>query len=81
MENKGNGFIGFVRSIKDFTSRYGRKISQVLLILLCSGLIIYFMPRERSVFYNYKQNTPWAHEQLRAEFDFDVPKTAEEISA
>ena len=81
MENKGNLFINFIRSIKDFTNKYGRKISQTLLILLCTGLIIYFMPRERNVFYNYKYNTPWAYEQLRAEFDFSVPKTAEEISA
>lgn len=81
MENKGNVFINFIRSIKDFTSKYGRKISQALLILLCTGAIIYFMPRERNVFYDFKQNTPWPYEQLRAEFDFSVPKTAEEISA
>ena len=39
------------------------------------------MPREKSIFYTFKPNMPWTQEQLRAEFDFDVPKSAEEISA
>ena len=30
------------------------------------------MPKEKSVYYDFKLNAPWAHEQLRAEFDFDA---------
>ena len=81
MDNKETPFKNFIQNTKEFARRYGRQISQVLLLFLCIGLIVYFMPRERKVFYNFKSNTPWPHEQLRAEFDFDVPKTAEELSA
>ena len=66
---------------KDFIIKYGRRIWSGLLVITCIGLIIYFMPKEKSVYYDFKRDTPWAHEQLRAEFDFDVPKSEEEITA
>ena len=81
MENKDTPFTSFINTTKEFTNRHGRKISQALLISLCIGLIIYFMPREKSIFYNFRLNAPWTQEQLRAEFDFDIPKSTEEISA
>ena len=81
MENKERPLANLINSTKNFISRHGRKISQTLLVSLCIGLITYFMPREKSVFYNFKLNAPWTQEQMRAEFDFDVPKSTEEISA
>lgn len=81
MESKNNAFGNAMESIRNFIGKYGRRISRGILVAMCIGLIIYFMPKEKSVFYDFKQDTPWMHEQLRAEFDFDVPKTDEEISA
>lgn len=81
MEKGTSSFSNNINKIKDYIGRKGRKISRIVMIALCIGLIIYFMPKEKSVHYDFKYNTPWAHEQLRAEFDFDVPKTSEEISA
>ena len=61
--------------------RYSQRISRILLVSLCIGLIIYFMPKGKSVYYDFKPETPWAHEQLRAEFDFEIPKTSIEMQA
>ena len=61
--------------------RYSQRISRILLVSLCIGLIIYFMPKGKSVYYDFKPETPWAHEQLRAEFDFEIPKTSKEMQA
>ena len=81
MESKNNTPTGAINRIKVFTSKNGRRISRGILVALCIGLVIYFMPKEKNVYYDFKLNTPWTHEQLRAEFDFDVPKTKEEIAA
>ena len=77
-ENKPDSTIG---RIKNFVIKYGSNISKGILVVLCIGLIIYFMPKEKSVYYDFKSDAPWMHEQLRAEFDFDVPKTNEDIAA
>ena len=61
--------------------KYSQRISKILLVSLCIGLIIYFMPKGKSVYYDFKPDTPWAHEQLRAEFDFEIPKTSEKLLA
>lgn len=81
MKSKDNRFYSAIDRLRLFTDKYGKKTSRAILIALCVGLIIYFMPKEKSVYYDFKLNTPWTHEQLRAEFDFDVPKTQEEIAA
>ena len=81
MESKNNTSGSTIGNIKNFILKYGSRISKGLLVALCIGLIIYFMPREKSIFYDFKYDTPWMHEQLRAEFDFNVPKTDEELSA
>ncbi|MBO5865669.1 MAG: HDIG domain-containing protein [Bacteroidaceae bacterium] len=81
MENNINSFSSTIDRVKDYIGKKSRKISRIILVALCIGLIIYFMPKQKSVYYDFKYNTPWAHEQLRAEFDFDVPKTSEDILA
>ena len=78
---KGCTFAKTVAGVKDFTVRYGNAISKGALVALCAGLIIYFMPKVKSVYYDFIPDAPWIHEQLRAEFDFDVPKSDEEIAA
>lgn len=81
MEKKDSSFDNTIRKFRYFTSKYGKVISRITLAALCIGLIIYFMPKEKSVYYGFKPNSPWIHEQLRAEFDFDVPKSNAEIEA
>ena len=81
MESKNNMPSGTSNNLSSFISKYGRRISRGLLVAICIGLIAYFMPKEKSVHYDFKSDTPWTHEQIRAEFDFDVPKSKEEISA
>jgi hypothetical protein len=81
MEKKDSSFDNTIRKFRYFTSKYGKEISRITLAALCIGLIIYFMPKEKSVYYGFKPNSPWIHEQLRAEFDFDVPKSNAEIEA
>ena len=61
--------------------KYSRRISRIILVSLCIGLITYFMPKGKSVYYDFTPDTPWAHEQLRAEFDFEIPKTSEALLA
>ena len=81
MKSKDNRFHSAIDRLRLFTGKYGKRTSRTILVALCVGLIIYFMPKEKSVYYDFKLNAPWAHEQLRAEFDFDVPKTQEEMAA
>lgn len=81
MGNKENTQPGTSKGLSNFITKYGRRISRGLLVAICIGLIAYFMPKEKSVYYDFKTDTPWVHEQIMAEFDFDVPKTQEEISA
>ena len=81
MGNKNSTSPGTPNDLSSFIDKYGRRISRGLLIAICIGLIVYFMPKEKSVHYDFKSDTPWTHEQIRAEFDFDVPKSKEEISA
>ena len=81
MEKKNNTSSETSQNLSNFITKYGRRISKGLLIAICIGLITYFMPKEKSIHYDFKSDTPWAHEQIRAEFDFDVPKSEEDISA
>ena len=81
MGNKEKTFGNAIEKFKQFTSKYGKDLSRFLLVTLCIGLIIYFMPKEKGVYYGFKPNSPWVYEQLRAEFDFDIPKSNTEIEA
>ena len=66
---------------KDFIRRNSQQISHTCLLFICILLITCFMPREKSTTLDFKENTPWEHGQLIAEFSFSVPKTAERITA
>ena len=65
--------------MKSIFGNKSRIVSQLLLVALCILLIVFFMPRENSIEYDYEYNTPWEHEQLIAEFDFAVKKSNEQI--
>lgn len=56
-----------------------RTVTQVSIVVLCIGLIVYFMPREKYTHYSFQHNAPWNHEQIIAEFDFPVTKDEKQI--
>ena len=78
-EQTTNKLNGWIDKVLAFTKKNRRSIMQGLLVVLCIGCIIYFMPKGNTAFNNYKEGSPWEYEQLVAEFSFDVPKTAKEI--
>lgn len=67
--------------MKEFWDKYSRIIFQAIVVCASVGLMIYFMPREKYESLHYEVNKPWEHEQLIAEFDFQVKKSNEEINA
>ncbi|MBQ5644395.1 MAG: HDIG domain-containing protein [Bacteroidaceae bacterium] len=64
-----------IKKIKEIIKKNGQKISRVILIAICAGLIIGFMPKGKTINYDFKENAPWTYEQLVAEFDFDIRKS------
>ena len=78
-EQTTNASNGWIDKVLLFTKKNRRGIMQGLLVALCIGCIIYFMPKGNTAFSNFKEETPWEYEQLVAEFSFDVLKTAKEI--
>mgnify|MGYP003289210960 CR=1 FL=1 len=70
-----------MNGFKDFIRRHSQQISHTCLLFICILLITCFMPREKSTTLDFKENTPWEHGQLIADFSFSVPKTAERITA
>ena len=70
-----------MNGFKDFIRRHSQQISHTCLLFICILFITCFMPREKSTTLDFKENTPWEHGQLIADFSFSVPKTAEMITA
>ena len=81
-----NGFNKSKSNIKEFSpsgfaKNNWRKISQIALVVLCICLIIYFMPKGNSLQYSFRTDAPWTHQELRAEFSFDIYKGNDRIAA
>lgn len=66
---------------KQFIKKYSRQLSQVTLLCFFILVITCFMPREKKTIIDFKEGTPWKHEQLIASFSFDVPKPENAIKA
>lgn len=64
---------------KSFFGKHTRTITQVSLLILCIGTIVFFMPRSKYKSYSFDYNSPWNHEQIIAEFDFVVKKSDAQI--
>jgi cyclic-di-AMP phosphodiesterase PgpH len=56
------------------------KIYIVFLFVLVYGIIVYMYPRERKFAYEFRQGAPWPHEDLIANYNFPVYKSAEAIA-
>ena len=68
-----------IKKIKESIKKNGRKISRIILFLICASLVIGFMPKVKKVHYDFEEGGNWAHENLISEFEFNVRKTSEEI--
>ena len=49
------------------------------LVVITTGIILYFMPRKSEVKYEYSEGKPWMSDMLIAEFDFDITRSAEDL--
>ncbi len=67
--------------MKDFREKYPHRITQILLTIACTALIVYCMPREKFTTIHFEMNEPWNQEQLIAEFDFKVNKSDAQMAA
>ena len=69
--SKMNGFLG----------KYSTIAYRTLIVLASILLMAYFMPREKYESIHFEQGKPWEHEQLIAEFDFEVKKNEKQLAA
>ena len=63
-----------------FFGKHTRIITQVSLVVICIGIIVFFMPRNKFTNYSFEYNKPWNHEQIIAEFDFIVKKSDKQVA-
>ena len=65
----------------DTVYRNQSQIYKYFLYFLTVGCIVFFFPRGGKFKYEFQKGKPWQYENLYAPFDFNIKKTAEEISA
>ena len=68
------------KGLEKYFGRHTQIVLHIALAVICVGMIVYFMPREKYTSYNYAPNTPWNHEQIIADFDFVVKKSAKTVA-
>ncbi|MDG1572642.1 HDIG domain-containing protein [Robiginitalea sp. M366] len=56
-------------------------IYKYILYFATVGAIVFFFPRGGQFKYEYQKGKPWQYENLYAEFDFSIRKSAEELDA
>ena len=66
--------------LEKYFGRHAQIVMHASLVIICIGLIVYFMPREKYTSYDFEEGTPWNHEQIIADFDFVVKKSAKKIA-
>ncbi len=57
-----------------------REILTVLLFVVSSVIIVYFLPREGKFMYEYQKGGFWKHEDLTAPFSFPISKSSQELN-
>ena len=62
--------------LEKYFGRHAQIVLHIGLVIICIGLIVYFMPREKYTSYDFEPNTPWNHEQIISDFDFVVKKSS-----
>ena len=66
--------------LEKYFGKHTQRVLHISLVVICIGIITYFMPREKFTSYNFEQDTPWNHEQIIADFDFVVKKSAKVVA-
>lgn len=57
------------------------KIYIPILFIVVYGLIVLLYPKERKFAYEFQLGAPWMHEDLIAEYDFPILKSADELNS
>lgn len=65
--------------MKELFGKKFRTLRQIIVMLLCIGIVVYIMPRDGVFNYQYSENTPWGYGQIMAGFNFPVYKGSEQI--
>ncbi len=68
------------KRLEKYFGRHAQIVLHISLVLICIGVIVYFMPREKYTSYSFEQDTPWSHEQIIADFDFVVKKSTKAVT-
>ncbi|MBR2319066.1 MAG: HDIG domain-containing protein [Bacteroidaceae bacterium] len=66
--------------LEKYFGRHAQIVLHIGLVIICIGLIVYFMPREKYTSYDFEPNTPWNHEQIISDFDFVVKKSSKVVT-
>lgn len=66
--------------LERYFGRHTQIVLHIVLVIICIGMIVYFMPREKFTSYNFAPNTPWNHDQIIADFDFVINKSTKSIN-
>lgn len=56
-----------------------RAVTILLIVVVAISALMYFLPREKKIGFEYEINRPWRYAQLIAEYDFPIFKTEEEL--
>lgn len=59
--------------------KYQDILYKLLLIVVCAGLIVYFFPKSGKFQYEIEKGFPWQYENLYADEDFAILKSAESL--
>ena len=55
------------------------EIFKILLLILCTFIILIFLPKEGKFRFDFEKGKPWMHEDLIAPFDFAIQKPSDQI--
>lgn len=68
-----------MKDIFQFLYKNQPNIYKIFLVLASVFLIVYFFPKGYKFKYDIDKNTPWPYENLYAQFDYSILKSAEEL--
>lgn len=62
---------------QNITSNWPYKLG---ILVICTAIIVYFLPRENEYNFQFEEGRPWPYSQLMADFDFPIYKSEEIIA-
>ncbi len=67
------------RLITTLILRNRKQLFNYLLLFMSVGVMVYFLPKNRTFNYDFEQGKPWAHKDISAPFDFAIEKAEAQI--